>query len=886
MKEGKKRQVIKIAKELNLGSKKILEFLNKELNLDTKKGILTKIKENEYVSVLKKFSISKYNDYSKKNDESEILKSNILKANETDVVSRISELDDILSMSEETIEANRKERKSKRRIKIEDTPVEIIKPQTETKTEDKNATVKVDSNDKSSRRQVKKVEEKPVVGSKDIKDNSKPAPVKAKVVSTSSDKPKVFKKDDKKPFKKDKKAGKPKSAAQTAEQKEKEQKEKDRKDSLKRKKHKTNFVQNTEFKGPRFKRKKKKTKVDKEVVKDSIKDTLNKIKAEGSKSFKKKKRKRTQENGEEVEVEVNVLTVSEFISTAELANKLEVDVSDIIAKCFGLGMMMTINQRLDKEVIELIATEYEFEVEFESEYEEEFLIEQEEITENMTDRHPVVTVMGHVDHGKTSLIDYLRKTKVAAGESGGITQHIGAYVVNYKDQNITFLDTPGHEAFTAMRSRGAKITDIVIIIIAADDRVNAQTNEAIDHALLAQVPIIFAINKMDRPNADPEKIKTQLSQRNILVEDWGGKYQSVEMSAKTGDGVEDVLEAILLEAEMIELKADHISNAKGSVIESKLDKGLGPVSTILVQRGTLKVGDIFVCGQYSGKVRAMLNERKEKVESAAPGYPVVVLGFSGTPNSGDTFIVVDSEHEARSIASKRQQINRAHAHHKVEVITLDQVSSQIKLGDINSLNVILKGDVDGSLEAISDSIMKLSNDEVAINILSKGVGAITEGDILLAEASSAVILGFHVRPNTKAKELAVVKKIEIRLYNIIYNLIEDMKNALEGLLKPLITEELLGSAEVRELFKVPKMGTIAGSYVTNGKVIRNAKLKLIRDSIEIYQGKLSSLRRMKDDAKEVMSGFECGIGIEKFNDFKIGDIIEVFELKETQRKLD
>ncbi|MDA3885083.1 MAG: translation initiation factor IF-2 [Candidatus Delongbacteria bacterium] len=885
MKEGKKRQVIKIAKELNLTSNKILDFLSKELNLDTGKGILTKIKEDEYVSVLKKFSISKYNDYTKKVDESEMFKANMLKEKETDVVSRISELDDILSMSEETIEANRKERKSKRRIKKEDSPAVEVKPITDIKEEDKKPSVNEETRESTSRRHVRKVEEKKDLKSNVNKDDSKAEPSKAKVAPSSSDKVKDFRKEDKKPFKKDKKAGKPKTAAQTAEQKEKEQKEKERKDSLKRKKHKNNFVQNTDFKGPRYKRKKKKHKVDKEQVKDSIKDTLNKMKSE-SKSFKKMKRKRTQENGEEIEVEVNVLTVSEFISTSELANKLEVDVSDIIAKCFSLGMMMTINQRLDKEVIELIATEYEFEVEFESEYEEEFLLEQEEITENMTDRHPVVTVMGHVDHGKTSLIDYLRKTKVAAGESGGITQHIGAYVVSYKDKKITFLDTPGHEAFTAMRSRGAKITDIVIIIIAADDRVNAQTNEAIDHALLAQVPIIFAINKIDKPNADPEKIKTQLSQRNILVEDWGGKYQSVELSAKTGEGVEDILEAILLEAEMIELKADHISNAKGSVIESKLDKGLGPVSTILVQRGTLRVGDIFVCGQYSGKVRAMLNERKEKVKEAAPGYPVVVLGFSGTPNSGDTFIVVDTEQEARSIASKRSQINRAHAHHKVEVVTLDQVSNQIKLGDINSLNVILKGDVDGSLEAISDSIMKLSNDEVAINILSKGVGAITEGDILLAEASSAVILGFHIRPNIKAKELALNKKIEIRLYSIIYNLIEDMRNALEGLLKPLVTEELLGTAEVRDLFKVPKMGTIAGCYVTNGKVIRNAKLKLIRDNLEIYQGKLSSLRRMKDDAKEVLSGFECGIGIEKYNDFKIGDIIEVFELKETQRTLD
>ncbi|MBN2789513.1 MAG: translation initiation factor IF-2 [Candidatus Delongbacteria bacterium] len=884
MKEGKKRQVIKIAKELNLTSNKILDFLSKELGLDISKGILTKIKEDEYVSVLKKFSITKYNEYNRKSADDDDPKINIVQSGETDVVSRISELDDILSMSDEDIESSRKARKSKRRIKKEEVVEEEVKKEVVEKEPVLKKTEEEEKKDDNSKRKVKRSDPKSFSQSKEKIEEPKPQKRSGESKVVKTDEKIEIEIDDKKSSKKDKKSSKQKSTVQTQEQKEKELKE--RKESLKRKKYKKNFVQETEFAATKFKRKKKKGKVDKEEVKDSIKDTLSKMKSESGKSFKKKKKRKTQENGMEIEVEVNVLTVSEFISTSELANKLEVDVSDIISKCFTMGMMVTINQRLDKEVIELIAAEYEFEVEFESEYEEEFLNDQEVITENLTDRHPVVTVMGHVDHGKTSLIDYLRETKVAAGESGGITQHIGAYVVSYKGKNITFLDTPGHEAFTAMRSRGAKITDIAIIIIAADDKVNAQTNEAIDHALLAQVPIVFAINKIDKPNADPEKIKTQLSQRNILVEDWGGKYQSVEISAKTGDGVEDLLAAILLEAEMIELKADFISSAKGTVIESKLDKGLGPVSTILVQRGVLKVGDIFVCGQYSGKVRAMLNERKEKVEEAGPAHPVVVLGFSGTPNSGDAFIVVDSEQEARSIANKRQQINRAHAQYKVEVVTLDQISKQIKLGDVNSLNVILKGDVDGSLEAISDSVMKLSNNEVAINILSKGVGAITEGDVLLAEASNAIILGFHVRPNVKAKELASVKKIEIRLYSIIYNLIEDMKNALEGMLKPLITEELLGTAEVRELFKVPKMGTIAGSYVTNGKVIRNAQLKLIRDNVEIYQGKLSSLRRMKDDAKEVLAGFECGIGIEKFSDFKIGDIIEVFELKETQRKLD
>ncbi|MFA6654131.1 MAG: translation initiation factor IF-2, partial [Candidatus Delongbacteria bacterium] len=635
----------------------------------------------------------------------------------------------------------------------------------------------------------------------------------------------------------------------------------------------------------RSKKKRKKDKVNQEEVKDSVKDTLSKMSAETSKSFKKRKRKKQQEDG--TEIEVNVVSVSEFISTSELANKLEIPVTDIISKCFSMGMMVTINQRLDKETIEIIASEFDIEIEFESEYDEDFFYEDEhEDPALLSERNPIITIMGHVDHGKTSLLDYIRKTKVVAGESGGITQHIGAYVVDYKEKSLTFLDTPGHEAFTAMRSRGAKITDIVIIVIAADDRVNAQTNEAIDHALLAEVPIIFAINKMDKQNADAERIRTQLSQRNILVEQWGGKYQSVEISAHTGLGINDLLDAILLEADMLELKANATCQALGTVLESKLDKGLGAVSTILVQKGTLKIGEVFVCGQTYGRVRAMMNERRENIKIAGPSYPVMVLGFSGSPNAGDSFVVVDHEQKAKMIASKREQINRAQAQHKADVITLDNVSEKIKQGDIKTLNLLIKGDADGSVEAIRDNLMKISNKEVAVKILSKGVGAITEGDVLLAEASDAVILGFHVRPNMKAKELAGQKKVEIRIYSIIYDLFEDIRNALEGMLKPLITEELLGSAEVRAVFKVPKSGTIAGCYVQSGKVIRNAMLKLIRDGIEIYQGKLTSLKRIKDDAKEVSSGFECGIGIENFNDIKENDIIEVFEYKETQRKLE
>jgi translation initiation factor IF-2 len=698
----------------------------------------------------------------------------------------------------------------------------------------------------------------------------------------------------------------PAESADSADKKAKVKKKTDDKDSIKedkaakgkavfkRKRYKKvsvvvadgDVVLTTDETGASGKKKRKKDKINQEEIKDSVKDTLSKMSSDTAKSFKKRKKRKAQADGTEIEVEVNVISVSEFISTAELANKIGVSVTDIISKCFSMGLMITINQRLDKEKIELIAAEFDTDVEFESEYDKDFFYEDEhEDPSLLREKNPVITIMGHVDHGKTSLLDYIRKTKVVAGESGGITQHIGAYVVDYKNKNLTFLDTPGHEAFTAMRSRGAKITDIAIIVIAADDRVNAQTNEAIDHALLAEVPIIFAINKMDRPNADAEKIRTQLSQRNILVEQWGGKYQSVEISAKTGLGIEELLDAILLEADMLELKANPFCQAIGTVIESKLDKGFGAVSTILVDKGTLKVGDTFVCGQTYGKVRAMLNERRENVFEAKPAYPVLVLGFSGSPNAGDSFVVVDNEQKAKMIAGRREQINRAQSQHKVSIINLDNVSEQIKLGEIQTLNLIIKGDADGSVEAISDTLMKVANSEVGVKILSKGVGAITEGDVLLAEASHAIILGFHVRPNIKAKDLAQQKKVEIRIYSIIYDLFEDVKSALEGMLKPLITEELLGTAEVRAIFRVPKMGAIAGCYVQTGKVIRNAMLKVIRDGIEVYQGKLTSLKRMKDDAKEVSSGFECGIGIENFNDFKEQDLIEVFEYKETQRKL-
>ncbi len=896
MKEQKKRQVAKIAKELEISTAKILDHIKAEHpEVDISKGISSKVDDTAYRSILKKFSPEVYKEYvdeekpRKEVDE----KVAIAQKKQADIKSRISEVDEILSTTDREEAEEAPQRRSRRRIKEEVQPVvpEVEKTVEKTVEKDQPAVSEKDEAEKqkddhaenTKRLKIKKrAADNAGVKREDTTSKQKPAIIETVLPETVPDKSeterkgkKVKKTDSRESIKDDKS---PKSKA-----------------VFKRRRHKKvsvvvaegGVVETAEESVNKSKKRKKKDKVSQEDVKDSVKDTLSKMSAEGSKSFKKKKKKKAQEDGSEVEIEVNVISVSEFISTSELANKLGVSVTEIITKCFGMGMMITINQRLDREVIELICTEFDSEAEFESEYDEDFFVEDDnEDPAMLRDRNPIITVMGHVDHGKTSLLDYIRKTKVVSGESGGITQHIGAYVVEYNKKHLSFLDTPGHEAFTAMRARGAKVTDIVIIVIAADDRVNAQTNEAIDHALLAEVPLIFAINKMDKPNADPERIRTQLSQRNILVEQWGGKYQSVEISAMTGHGINDLLDAIVLESDMLELKANPSCQAIGTVLESKLDKGFGAVSTVLVQKGTLKVGDVFVCGQTYGKVRAMMNERRENIETAGPSYPAMVLGFTGSANAGDLFVVVDSEQKARSIASKREQINRAQAQHKIDIVTLDNVSEQIKLGDVKNLNLIIKADADGSVEAIRDTLMKMANKEVAVKILSKGVGAITEGDVLLAEASGSVILGFHVRPNPKAKELASQKRVEIRIYSIIYDLFSDVKNALEGMLKPLVTEELLGTAEVRALFRVPKMGTIAGSYVQSGKVIRNALLKVVRDGIEIYQGKLNSLKRLKDDAKEVVSGYECGIGIENFNDFKENDIIEVFEYKETQRKLE
>ena len=549
--------------------------------------------------------------------------------------------------------------------------------------------------------------------------------------------------------------------------------------------------------------------------------------------------------------------------------------------------MVSINQRLDVETITLVADEFDFEVEFVKEFTFDILEDTPDDPDTLEPRPPIVTIMGHVDHGKTSLLDNIRKENVVAGESGGITQHIGAYKVDAGNgKQIAFIDTPGHEAFTAMRARGAQVTDIVVLIVAADDAVMPQTVEAINHAQAANVPIVVAINKIDKPGANPEKIKQQLADRNILVESWGGKYQCVEISAKTGLNVENLLETILLEAELLELKANPNRPARGVVVEAQLDKGRGVTGTILIQKGTLKIGNPFVAGIFQGKVRAIFDERGNKITESPPSTPVQVVGFEGTPQAGDTFIVVGTERQAREIGLKRQQLKREQEQKQVHHITLDEIAKQISIGGVKELPLIVKGDVDGSIEALSDSLMKLSTEEVKIRVIHKGVGGISESDVLLASASHAIIVGFQVRPNLNARKLAEKEKVDIRLYDVIYDAINEVKSALEGLLSPIISEEVTATVEVRDIFKVPKIGTVAGCYVLEGKVTRNNKIRLIRDGIVIHQGEINALKRFKDDAKEVDAGYECGISLNNFNDIKVNDVLETYIIVETKKKLD
>lgn len=658
---------------------------------------------------------------------------------------------------------------------------------------------------------------------------------------------------------------------------------------------KPNFDKRKRGKANKSKRTTKEEPTEEEVQKQ-IRETLEKLqgkskKGKGGAKYRKEKRQqhkqKSQDELDQIEKESKTLKVTEFVTVNEVATMMDVSVTEIISACMSLGMMVTMNQRLDAETLTIVAEEFGFDVEFiDSESEDVIEPEEEDKEEDLEDRAPIVTVMGHVDHGKTSLLDFIREENVIAGESGGITQHIGAYAVELKSgQKISFLDTPGHEAFTAMRARGAKVTDIAIIVIAADDDVKPQTKEAISHAQAAGVPIIFAINKVDLPTANPEKIKQSLAGMNLLVEDFGGKIQSHDISAKKGDGVEDLLEKVLLEAEILELKANPNRNAQGTVVEAYLDKGKGYVSTILVQTGTLKIGDYVLAGKTSGKIKAMNDERGNKIKSAGPSTPVSVLGLDGAPQAGDTFKVMEDEREAKEIASKRNQLQREQSVRTQKHITLDEIGRRIALGDFQELNIILKADVDGSVEALSDSLQKLSTEEIQVNIIHKGVGAITESDVLLASASDAVIIGFNVRPAGTAGSLADKEEIDIRTYSIIYDAINDIKDAMEGMLSPELKEEVTGTAEIRETFKISKVGTIAGCMVTSGKVYRKSNIRIIRDGIVIHTGELEALKRFKDDVKEVSKGYDCGMQIKRYNDIKIGDIIEAYQEVEVKKTL-
>lgn len=584
--------------------------------------------------------------------------------------------------------------------------------------------------------------------------------------------------------------------------------------------------------------------------------------------------------------ESKTLKLTEFISANDLSSLMNVSVNDVIKVCLGLGMFVSINQRLDAEAITIIADEFGYDVEFLSAEDEDIEIEDEDSEEDLVERAPIVTIMGHVDHGKTSLLDFIRNSKVTAGEAGGITQHIGAYdVLTDTGKRITFLDTPGHEAFTAMRARGAKITDVVIIVVAADDDVMPQTKEALNHAQAAGVPIVIAINKVDKPAANPDRIREQLAAMNILVEEWGGKYQCQEISAKTGQGIPDLLEKVLLESELLELKANPDRRATGSVIEASLDKGRGYVATIMVQTGTLHVGDIMLAGSHYGRVKAMTDHRAKKMKTAGPSTPVQVLGLDGAPQAGDKFVVYETEREAREIASSRLQLHREQSMRTKKHITLDEIGRRLAIGSFKELNVIVKGDVDGSVEALSDSLLKLSTNEVQVNILSKGVGQISESDVLLASASDAIIIGFQVRPSANARKLAEQEQIDIRLYSIIYNAINEVKDAMEGMLAPTVQEVITANVEVRDVFRITKVGTIAGCMVTDGTITRNSKVRVVRDGIVVHSGDILALRRFKDDVAEVRTGYECGISIKNFNDLEIGDIIEAYEEKEVKRTL-
>ncbi len=847
----KKLRIYKLATEYNLSADNLVEFL-------TKKGFKVK----SHMAILNDEMIASINDHYKKDiEKAEKHYKKVAEFHKKRAEKAI----------EEAVEAGTE-------IAIEET-APVPEP------EEIKITDKVAEENKTGKEEIAEERERAKVKSKDTKATESP-----KQKEKKAGKQKGLKVVGKIDLGEDKKPEKAKDKETTKDGDEKKTVKKKRKPRMRRK---TGDTKTEETPVAKKKKRVKKFEINEQDVKAAIKKTFSSMddtRVSGRASFRKKKRKDREAEEERIQEEIILegkkIKVNEFIAVNELANLMEFPVADVISKCIELGLMVSINQRLDVETITLVADEFGFEVEFQEEYTAEALEDFEDDPESLKFRSPVVTIMGHVDHGKTSLLDYIRRTNVVAGESGGITQHIGAYKMDIgNNKSITFLDTPGHEAFTAMRARGAQLTDIVVLIVAADDAVMPQTVEAINHAQAAEVPIVIAINKIDKPGANIEKIKQQLADRNILIEDWGGKYQCVEISAKAGTNIDQLLDIILLEAEMLDLKANPDRNVRGAVVEAELDKGRGITGTILVQKGTLKVGDPFVAGIYQGKVRAMFDERGKKVFEAVPSTPVKVLGFEGTPQAGDTFIVLNSEKVARELGLKRQQLKREQDQKQVHHITLDEIAKQISIGGVKELPLIVKGDVDGSVEALADSLMKLSTEEVIVRVIHRGVGGISESDVLLADASNAIIVGFHVRPNLNARKLAEKQNVDIRLYNVIYDAINEVKSALEGLLSPIISEEIVATVEVRDTFKVPKFGTIAGCYVLEGKISRNSKIRLIRDSIVIQEGEIGTLRRFKDDVKEVDAGYECGLNINNYNDVKVGDVIEAYNLVETKQTL-
>lgn len=889
MAEQKTLRLNKVARELNVGISTIVDFLNSKGH---------KIEANPNAKIDQSLYDVLCNEFQAEKKDKEKSKKQAITREKRETI---------------TLDSTKRDKKDKSDAELEEeilikniqTTPEIIKPKIESDVKvsvvgkiDLNTLNKPKAKDKKEPEkittQITKEEiqqQEPVIEEKPVAEADTPAEIetiRAEVEKLSGPKvlgkislpvEKEVKKPEEVPFADDKKRKRKRIKKVDIEKAAKETLPKqDKKDFQKHKKHQP---------------KTEKPEVSQEEIQREIRETLAKLSGQGkSKSSKLRREKRelmSQRREEELQRQIQeekVLKLTEFVTVSDLAKMMNVQPTQVISACMSLGIFASINQRLDAETITIVAEEFGYNVQFVTADIQETIEEEEDKPEDLVPRPPIVTVMGHVDHGKTSLLDYIRKTNVIAGEAGGITQHIGAYGVELENgKKITFLDTPGHEAFTAMRARGAKVTDVAIIVIAADDSVMPQTKEAISHAQAAGVPMVFAINKIDKPDAKPDKIREDLANMNILVEEWGGKYQCHEISAKKGTGVNELLDKVLLEAELLDLKANPNRNAKGTVIESMLDKGRGFVATVLVSTGTLKIGDVILAGAYSGRVKAMFNERGQPVNQAGPSTPVSILGLDGAPNAGDIFNVMDDEREARNIATRRLQLIREQGMRTNKHITLDEIGRRLAIGDFKELNLIVKGDVDGSVEALCDSLLKLSTDRISIRIVHKGVGAISESDVLLASASDAIIVGFQVRPTTGARKLAETEEIDIRIYSIIYKAIEEIKDAMEGMLSPERQEKIIGTAEIRQTFKVSKVGTVAGCFVLDGKILRNSQVRVIRDGIVIYTGKLGSLKHYKDDVKEMSRGQECGLNIDKFNDIKEGDIVEAFEEVEVKRTL-